>query len=143
MPNIFDTINKMYNGKEADWHKATDYEKSSAYYLLNRCMSMINPVIAAELSRVKISPLGVMEHWQSILSKLYLKTPGCFYQVNPKKKKEQQIKKAKTFIPKQSTIEYYCDIHSLDSVSFNELEEKFKNELYDELQIIEKERSNI
>lgn len=137
MPTVFDTINKMYVDKEKQWAETSNYEKGSAYFLLNRCMSMIHPILSAELSRIKICTFGVMEYWQSILSKHYLKSPGCFYQVSPKKKKEQVIKKTKTFIPELKTINYYCDVNNIDSETFKELQIRYSEKLNEELKEIQ------
>lgn len=136
--SAFDVINKMYNGKELEWNDLTDHDKQSGYFLVTRSMSMFNPLMAAELSRIKISPSGVMEHWQTILSKKFYKTPPQFYQVNPKKRKEQSIKKTKEFIPKAKTVDYYCDLNDLDSESYLELTLRYKDVLYEELKEIEK-----
>ena len=139
MATVYDTINKMYNGQNVEWKKITDNEKSSAYFLLNRCMSMLNPVISAELSKIKISPSGVMEHWQNVLEKQYYKSPSCFYQVNPKKKKEEKIKKSKKFIPKNETIKFYCETYNIDTETYKETEKRYETQLYEELKEIEKE----
>lgn len=136
----FSIVDKMYSGRELDWKKLTIFEKESIYFIINRCMNMLKPMQAAELSRNKISEIGVVEYWQTILSKNYSRTPGCFYQVNPKKKKEEKLKKTKQFVPNKETIEYYCDIYNLDSESYKELEIRFKDDLYLELEEIYRER---
>jgi len=138
MANIFDTINKMYNGRETEWNKISNYEKSLAYFVLNRAMSMIYPIISAELSRIKISASGVMEYWQSVLSKQYYKTPSYFYQINPKKKKEEKFKKTKSFIPTKEVIEFYCNTYNIDNETFKEAEILYKDDLYEELEKIQK-----
>jgi len=137
MANIFFTINKMYNGKDDIWNKTTDYEKSQAYFLLNRSMSMINPILAAEISRIKISTSGSMEYWQSILSKQYIKSPNCFYHISPKKKKKEKEIATNKYIPKNEIINYYCDLNKIDHATYIELENKYKNELYLELKELE------
>lgn len=137
MADIFCTINKMYNGKDEVWNKTTDYEKSQAYFILNRSMSMINPILAAEISRIKISTSGSMEYWQSILSKQYIKSPNCFYHISPKKKKNEKEIKEDKYHPKNDTINYYCNINNIDRETYIELENKYKNELYSELKEIE------
>lgn len=140
MANVFDVINKMYSGYESQWNKLTDYEKQSGYFLLNRCMNMIQPVISAELSRNKISELGVMEYWQTILSRQYSSTPKCFYQVNPRKKKQQAEVKKKKYIPSKETVAYYKKTYNLDEESYKELELRYGDELLEELKAIQKAR---
>jgi hypothetical protein len=120
---LFDYIKVLF-GKDEQWDKVTNYDKSKNSFMTNRFMSIKFPIQANLFNSLKTDPAGQAEAWRLVASK-FNRVPGFIYTKVKKSPKE----KAKEWSPNPKALEQY--------MKFNEIgEREYKEALkYDPLQV--------
>lgn len=90
-PNkLFDFITLMFNREE--YEKIPRYTRGKHYFMITRFCSINFPVQANMIQKLNIDPVTVVDFWQNLLTKLYIRTPKWMYTKTAAKKKQNKNK---------------------------------------------------
>ena len=85
---LFDYIKVLF-GKDENWDKVSNYDKSRNSFMCNRFFSIKFPIQANLFNTLKIDPIGQAESWRMVASK-FNKVPGFIYTKVKKEPKENE-----------------------------------------------------
>lgn len=111
---LFDYI-KILFGKDKDWDKVSNYDKSKNSFMSNRFMSIKFPIQANLFNTLKIDPVGQAEAWRLVSSK-FNRVPGFIYT----KVKKSAKQKAKEWSPSPKALELYMKYNEIGEREFKE-----------------------
>jgi hypothetical protein len=109
---LFDYIKVLF-GKDKDWDKVSNYDKSRNSFMCNRFFSIKFPIQANLFNMLKTDPVGQAEAWRIVASK-FNKVPGFIYTKVKKQPKEKE------WIPDPSAVELYMKFNEIGRREFNE-----------------------
>ena len=132
---LFDFISILFTDKKT-FDKLKPYEKARHFFMVNRFMSITEPVRANYLQHIKINPSEAINWWQMIMTKLYSRVPGWMYIKTKKAKQEAK----KTKFVEDATIREYCDRLGYSKRQINQALEFFPEEMANELKSFERLR---
>lgn len=133
-PNkLFDFIDIMFNDKKL-FNELKPYQKSKHLFMINRFMSIDQPVRANALQPLKINPSEVINFWQSMLTNRYSRKPNWMFTSTKKQKLENKKKQ----VVEDATITEYCNIYSYSRKQVQDSIEMFGGKFMDELISFEK-----
>jgi hypothetical protein len=111
---LFDYI-KILFGKDKDWDKVSNYDKSKNSFMSNRFMSIKFPIQANLFNTLKIDPVGQAEAWRLVSSK-FNRVPGFIYT----KVKKSAKQKAKEWNPNPKALELYMKYNEIGEREYKE-----------------------
>jgi hypothetical protein len=129
--NLFDYI-KVIFGKDVDWEKMTNYDKSRNAFMLQRFMSIKYPIQANLFNQLKTDPIGQAESWRMVCSK-FNKVPSFIYT------KTKKTTSKKEWVPKPKAVEMYLKYNEIGEREFKEALQFNKKEVQIALEYIEKQ----
>lgn len=109
---LFDYIRLLF-GKDSDWEKVSNYDKSRNSFLSNRFMGIKFPIQANLFNTLKTDPIGQAEAWRMVASK-FNKVPGFIYTKVKKQPKEKEWK------PEPKAVELYMKYNEIGNREFAE-----------------------
>ena len=111
---LFDYIKVLF-GKDVNWDKVSNYDKSKNSFMTNRFMSIKFPIQANMFNTLKIDPVGQAESWRLISSK-FNRVPGFIYT----KVKKTPKQKAKEWNPNPAAKEMYMKFNEIGEREYRE-----------------------
>tara|TARA_R110002074_G_scaffold101963_2_gene220301 strand:- start:787 stop:1203 length:417 start_codon:yes stop_codon:yes gene_type:complete len=111
---LFDYI-KILFGKDKDWDKVSNYDKSKNSFMSNRFMSIKFPIQANLFNTLKVDPVGQAEAWRLVSSK-FNRVPGFIYT----KVKKSAKQKAKEWNPNPKALELYMKYNEIGEREYKE-----------------------
>jgi hypothetical protein len=111
---LFDYIKVLF-GKDAQWDKTSNYDKSKNSFMTNRFMSIKFPTQANMFNTLKIDTVGQAEAWRLVSSK-FNRVPGFIYT----KVKKTVKQKAKEWNPNPKAKEMYMKFNEIGEREFKE-----------------------
>ena len=111
---LFDYI-KVFFGKDVQWDKVSNYDKSKNSFMTNRFKSIKFPLQANMFNTLKIDPVGQAEAWRLVSSK-FNRVPGFIYT----KVKKTEKQKAKEWSPDPKAKETYMKFNEIGEREFKE-----------------------
>ncbi len=100
---LFDFVDIMFTDKKT-FDKLKPYEKARHFFMINRFMSIDQPVRANFMQHIKINPAEAINFWQMLMTRLYSRKPNWLF-TSVKKKKEEAKRKQ---VVEEATITEYC-----------------------------------
>jgi hypothetical protein len=132
-PNkLFDFIDIMFLDKKA-FDKLKPYQKARHFFMVNRFMSIDQPVRANFLQHIKINAAEAINFWQTLMTTRYNRKPGWMF-VSTKKKKEEK----KNQYVEESTINEYCKKYGYSKRQIDDTIQLFGDKFVTELKAFEK-----
>jgi len=131
---LFDYI-KILFGKDENWDKVSNYDKSKNSYMTNRFMGIKFPIQANLFNMLKTDPVGQAEAWRMVASK-FNRVPGFIY---TKVKKQPKINE---WVPNPNAVELYMKFNEIGQREFKEALEHNKEEVKFAIDILEKQISD-
>ena len=128
---LFDYI-KILFGKDAQWDKVSNYDKSKNSFMTNRFMSIKFPIQANLFNTLKIDAVGQAEAWRMVASK-FNKVPSFIYTKVKKQEKEKQ------WVPNPKAVETYMKLNEIGHREFKECLKYNSSEVKAAIDIIEKQ----
>ena len=111
---LFDYIKVLF-GKDTQWDKTSNYDKSKNSFMTNRFMSIKFPTQANMFNTLKIDTVGQAEAWRLVSSK-FNRVPGFIYT----KVKKTVKQKAKEWNPNPKAKEMYMKFNEIGEREFKE-----------------------
>ena len=111
---LFDYIKVLF-GKDVNWNKVSNYDKSKNSFMTNRFMSIKFPIQANMFNTLKIDPVGQAEAWRLMASK-FNRVPGFIYT----KVKKSAKQKAKEWSPNPKALELYMKFNEIGEREYKE-----------------------
>jgi len=111
---LFDYIKVLF-GKDAQWEKTSNYDKSKNSFMTNRFMSIKFPIQGNMFNTLKIDPVGQAEAWRLISSK-FNRVPGFIYT----KVKKSAKQKAKEWNASPKALELYMKFNEIGEREYRE-----------------------
>ena len=109
---LFDYIKVLF-GKDSDWDKVSNYDKSKNSFMTNRFMGIKFPIQANLFNTLKIDPVGKAEAWRMVASK-FNRVPGFIYTRVKKKPK------VKEWSPDPKALEQYMKFNEIGEREYKE-----------------------
>lgn len=109
---LFDYIKVLF-GKDDNWDKVSNYDKSRNSYMCNRFLSIKFPVQANLFNTLKTDPVGQAEAWRMVASK-FNKVPGFIYTKVKKQPNEKE------WVPPPKAVELYMKFNEIGQREFGE-----------------------
>jgi hypothetical protein len=131
---LFDYI-KILFGKDENWDKVSNYDKSRNSYMTNRFMGIKFPIQANLFNMLKTDPVGQAEAWRMVASK-FNRVPGFIY---TKVKKQPKINE---WVPNPKAVELYMKFNEIGQREFKEALEYNKSGVKLAIDILEKQLSD-
>jgi len=111
---LFDYIKVLF-GKDVNWDKVSNYDKSKNSFMTNRFMGIKFPIQANMFNTLKIDPVGQAESWRLISSK-FNRVPGFIYT----KVKKTPKQKEKEWNPNPAAKEMYMKFNEIGEREYRE-----------------------
>lgn len=133
---LFDYIKVLF-GKDEQWDKVTNYDKSRNSFMTNRFMSIKFPIQANLFNTLKIDPVGQAEAWRLVSSK-FNRVPGFIYT----KVKKSEKQKAKEWNPNPKALELYMKFNEIGEREYKEALKHNPSLVQSSIDILEKQMGN-
>ena len=133
---LFDYI-KILFGKDKDWDKVSNYDKSKNSFMSNRFMSIKFPIQANLFNTLKIDPVGQAEAWRLVSSK-FNRVPGFIYT----KVKKSAKQKAKEWNPNPKALELYMKFNEIGEREYREALKYNPSLIQSSIDTLEKQMGN-
>lgn len=133
---LFDYIKVLF-GKDEQWDKVTNYDKSRNSFMTNRFMSIKFPIQANMFNSLKIDPVGQAEAWRLVSSK-FSRVPGFIYT----KVKKSPKQKAKEWNPNPKALELYMKFNEIGEREYREALKYNPSQVQSSIDILEKQMGN-
>jgi len=130
---LFDYIKVLF-GKDVNWDKLSNYDKSKNSFMTNRFMSIKFPVQANLFNTLKIDPVGQAEAWRLVSSK-FNRVPGFIYT----KVKKSPKQKAKEWNPNPKAKELYMKLNEIGEREYREALKYNPSLIQSSIDILEKQ----
>lgn len=133
---LFDYIKVLF-GKDVNWDKVSNYDKSKNSFMTNRFMSIKFPIQANLFNTLKIDPVGQAEAWRLVSSK-FNRVPGFIYT----KVKKSAKQKAKEWNPNPKALELYMKFNEIGEREYKEALKHDPLLVQTSIDILEKQMGN-
>lgn len=130
---LFDFVKIMFTKKDL-YSNIKQHSKKRHHFMVNRFFSIKYPANAQMFNVNGIDGASVVDSW-SMVANRFKSVPGWIY---TKTKKAKSAPKDK-YIPSQTAIDLFLDKNEIGMREFNELKQFYKDDLYRDLQSIEKQ----
>lgn len=131
---LFDYI-KILFGKDEQWDKVSNYDKTRNSFMTNRFMGIKFPIQANLFNMLKTDPVGQAEAWRMVASK-FNRVPGFIY---TKVKKQPKVNE---WVPNPKAVELYMKFNEIGQREFREAVEHNRSEVKLAIDILEKQISD-
>tara|TARA_R100001591_G_scaffold72420_1_gene80624 strand:- start:167 stop:577 length:411 start_codon:yes stop_codon:yes gene_type:complete len=131
---LFDYIRVLF-GKDEQWDKVSNYDKSKNSFMTNRFMSIKFPVQANLFNALKIDPVGQAESWRMVASK-FNRVPGFIYTKVKKKPKQKE------WTPDPKALELYMKFNEIGEREYKEALKHDPSQVQAAIDILEKQMGN-
>lgn len=131
---LFDYIKVLF-GKDENWDKVSNYDKSRNSFMTNRFMGIKFPIQANLFNTLKTDPVGQAEAWRMVASK-FNKVPGFIYTKVKKQPKEKE------WIPDPKVVELYMKFNEIGQREFTEAMKYNPSQVKAAIDILEKQMGN-
>lgn len=131
---LFDYVKVLF-GKDKDWDKVSNYDKSKNSFMINRFLGIKFPIQANLFNTLKIDPVGQAEAWRMVASK-FNRVPGFIYTKVKKQEKE------KSWSPDPKLVELYMKYNEIGRREFNEALKYNPTEIKNSIEILQKQVSD-
>lgn len=131
---LFDYI-KILFGKDEQWDKVSNYDKTRNSFMANRFMGIKFPIQANLFNMLKTDPVGQAEAWRMVASK-FNRVPGFIY---TKVKKQPKVNE---WVPNPKAVELYMKFNEIGQREFREAVKHNKLEVKLAIDILEKQISD-
>lgn len=131
---LFDYI-KILFGKDEQWDKVSNYDKTRNSFMTNRFMGIKFPMQANLFNMLKTDPVGQAEAWRMVASK-FNRVPGFIY---TKVKKQPKVNE---WAPNPKAVELYMKFNEIGQREFREAVKYNKLEVKLAIDILEKQISD-
>jgi hypothetical protein len=133
---LFDYIKVLF-GKDVNWDKVSNYDKSKNSFMTNRFMSIKFPIQANLFNTLKIDPVGQAEAWRLVSSK-FNRVPGFIYT----KVKKSAKQKAKEWNPNPKALELYMKFNEIGEREYREALKYNPSLIQSSIDTLEKQMGN-
>lgn len=133
---LFDYIKVLF-GKDEQWDKVSNYDKSKNSFMTNRFMSIKFPIQANLFNSLKIDPAGQAEAWRLVSSK-FNRVPGFIYT----KVKKSAKQKAKEWNPNPKALELYMKFNEIGEREYKEALKHNPSLVQNSIDTLEKQMGN-
>ena len=133
---LFDYIKVLF-GKDVQWDKVTNYDKSKNSFMTNRFMSIKFPIQANLFNSLKTDPVGQAEAWRLVASK-FNRVPGFIYTKVKKAPKD----KSKAWVPDPKALELYMKYNEIGEREYREALKYDPLQVRSAIDILEKQMGN-
>ena len=130
---LFDFI-KIFFGENPEYYKLKKYDKGKNRFMISRFMAINYPTQAELLNINGTDPGHVVESWH-LVAKNFKRTPGWIYT----KVRKAEPKPADGYISSKEIVKFYVDKFKLSYKDYDTCVKFNKEELYNELEELEKE----
>jgi len=130
---LFDFVKIMFT-RPADYKKVKQINKKRHHFMINRFFSIKYPANAQLFNVNGINGGNVVESW-SIVASRFKSVPGWSYT----KTKKAPANKQDKYIPDPVAVQLFMEKNEIGKREFEELKTFAKDQLYDDLQKIEKQ----
>lgn len=131
---LFDFIKIIFT-KSSTYRSVKNHNKKRHQFMLNRFFAIKFPTNAQALNVNGINPVAVVDSWAMVASR-FRGVPSWIYTKTKKAKKEATNKKQ--YIPSDEAIKFFIEKNEIGNREYKELEKFAKQDLYQQLQAIEK-----
>lgn len=131
---LFDFVKLIFT-KSSQYRNVKNHNKKRHQFMLNRFFAIKFPTNAQALNINGINPVAVVDSWAMVASR-FKGVPGWIYTKTKKAKKATSNKKQ--YIPSDEVIKFFIEKNEIGNREYDELEKFAKDELYQQLQLIEK-----
>ena len=131
---LFDFIKILFT-KRAQYKQIKNHSKKRHHFMINRFFAIKFPANAQMFNVNGINPISVIDSW-SLVAMRFKGVPGWIYTKTKKPKKS--TKKTSKYIPSDKAIQFFILQNEIGNREYKELELFAKDELYENLQRIEK-----
>ncbi len=131
---LFDYIKVLF-GKDKDWDKVSNYDKSRNSFMCNRFFSIKFPIQANLFNALKTDSIGQADAWRIVASK-YNKVPGFIYTKVKKQPKEKE------WVPDPNAVELYMKLNEIGRREFNEAIQYNPSQIKTAIDILKKQMGN-
>jgi len=130
---LFDFVKIMFT-RPADYKKVKQINKKRHHFMINRFFSIKYPANAQLFNVNGINGGNVVESW-SIVASRFKSVPGWIYT----KTKKAPANKQDKYTPDPVAVQLFMEKNEIGKREFEELKTFAKDQLYDDLQKIEKQ----
>lgn len=130
---LFDFVKIMFTKPEL-YKKIKQSNKKRHHFMINRFFAIKYPQNAQFFNVNNISGANVVECWSMVASR-FKSVPGWIYT----KTKKSETDKKDTYNPEPFTVQLYMEKNEIGIREFNELKTFAKEQLYEDLQKIERQ----
>ena len=130
---LFDYIKVLF-GKDAQWEKTSNYDKSKNSFMTNIFISIKFPIQGNMFNTLKIDPVGQAESWRLISSK-FNRVPGFIYT----KVKKSAKQKAKEWNANPKALELYMKFNEIGEREYKEALKYNPSEVQSSIDKLEKQ----
>lgn len=130
---LFDFVKIMFTRPDL-YKKIKNHNKKRHHFMINRFFSIKYPANAHLFNLNGINGTNVVESW-SIVASRFKSVPGWIYTKTKKAEKNEKD----TYIPDERAVRIFMEKNEIGSREFSELKTFAKDQLYQDLQKIEKQ----
>lgn len=130
---LFDFVKIMFTKKDL-YNNIKQHSKKRHHFMINRFFSIKYPSNADAFNFNGINGASVVDSWSMVASR-FKSVPGWFYT----KTKKTEKQKADKYIPSELAINLFLEKNEIGIREYNELLKFSKQDLYKDLQHIEKQ----
>lgn len=131
---LFDYIKVLF-GKDSDWDKVSNYDKSRNSFMTNRFMGIKFPIQANLFNALKTDPVGQAEAWRMVASK-FNKVPGFIYTQVKKRPTEKE------WVPNPTAVSLYMKLNEIGDREFKEAMKYNQSDIKAAVTSLEKQMSD-
>jgi len=131
---LFDFVKLIFT-KPAQYKNVKNHNKKRHQFMMNRFFAIKFPTNAQALNVNGINPIAVVDSWAMVASR-FRGVPSWIYTKTKKAKKTTSIKKE--YIPSDEAVKFFIEKNEIGKREYAELEKFAKEELHQQLQMIEK-----
>lgn len=102
---LFDFVDVLFT-RPAKYSEIPDYDKAKHFFMVNRFMSIANPVVADKFNHLRISQAKVLDYWHSQMTRIYNTVPPWMY-TKTKSDKSKDTETVKW--PENETVKVYLE----------------------------------
>jgi NACalpha-BTF3-like transcription factor len=103
---LFDFVDVLFT-MPTKYSEIPDHEKAKHFFMVNRFMSIANPVVADKFNHIRIPQAKTLDYWHFQMSRVYKTVPPWMYTKTKKaaeKKEKEDIK-----WPDSETVKLYLE----------------------------------
>lgn len=131
---LFDFIKLIFT-KSNQYNQVKNHNKKRHQFMINRFFAIKFPANANALNLNGINPIAVVDGWAMVASR-FNAVPGWIYTKTKKSTKATTSKNE--YIPSDEAVKFFIEKNEIGMREFKELERFSKEDLYNQLQSIEK-----